>query len=118
LKEKVVRRFNVKHPAERWTDVISHGELLRAGYDEKLLVDPDNLRFLFQGVTNRARAGKPYGQIPWRLGILEPAPTNAANPKKRAKAPRSISVIERVSAQIPYAGRSYLRTLSLNYEYK
>jgi hypothetical protein len=68
--------LNIKHPAERWTDVISHGELLRAGYDEKLLVDPDSLRFLFQGVTNRARAGKPYGQIPWWLGILKPATKN------------------------------------------
>lgn len=69
---------NVRHPSERWTDVISHGELLRAGYDEKLIVAPDNLRLLFQGVTNRARAGKPYGRIPWRLGILKPAPTTAA----------------------------------------
>jgi len=68
--------LNIKHPAERWTDVISHGELLRAGYDQKLLVDPDSLRFLFQGVTNRARAGKPYGQIPWWLGILKPATKN------------------------------------------
>ena len=62
---------NVKHPGERWTDVISHGELLRAGYDEKLEVDPENLRFLFQGVLDKERAGKNYGQIPWRLGILE-----------------------------------------------
>jgi hypothetical protein len=76
LKEKVVRRFNVKYPAERWTDLISHGELLRAGYDEKLIIDPDNLRLLFQGVTERARAGKNYGQIPWRLGILKPAPAS------------------------------------------
>ena len=66
--------LNVKHPAERWTDVISHTELLRAGYDEKLLVDPHNIRLLFQGVTETARAGKPYGRIPWRLGILKPAP--------------------------------------------
>lgn len=66
--------LNVKHPAERWTDVISHGELLREGYDEKLIVDHDNLRLLFQGVTDRARAGKNYGQIPWRLGILKPTP--------------------------------------------
>lgn len=36
-------------------------------------VDPADLRMLFQGVTDRARAGKPYGQIPWRLGMLEPA---------------------------------------------
>jgi hypothetical protein len=63
--------LNVEHPAARWTDVISHGELLRAGYDEKLEVEPGNLRFLFQGVLDKERAGKNYGQIPWRLGILE-----------------------------------------------
>jgi len=65
--------LNVEHPAERWTDVVSHGELLRPGYDEKLDADPDNLRFLFQGVLEKDRAGKNYGQIPWRLGILESA---------------------------------------------
>jgi len=64
--------LNVEHGSQRWTDVISHGELLRAGYDEKLEADPENLRFLFQGVLNRDRASKNYGQIPWRLGILEP----------------------------------------------
>ncbi len=71
--------LNVEHPHARWTDVISHGELLRAGYDEKLQVDGDNLRLLFQGVGNRQRTGKNYGQIPWRLGILEPADTDRAD---------------------------------------
>ncbi|MBN1845966.1 MAG: hypothetical protein JW810_09800 [Sedimentisphaerales bacterium] len=62
---------NVQQTAARWTDSISHGELLRSGHDELLEVDPANLRFLFQGVLDADRAGKPYGQIPWRLGILE-----------------------------------------------
>lgn len=65
--------LNVQQPQGRWTDVISHGELLRAGYDQKLEADPDNLRFVFQGVLDQQRAGKAYGQIPWRLGILQPA---------------------------------------------
>lgn len=64
---------NVRPRAERWTDCISHGELLRAGFDQRLEVDPARLQFLFQGVTDQARAGKPYGQIPWHLGLLEPA---------------------------------------------
>jgi hypothetical protein len=64
---------NTRPIGERWTDSISHGELIRSGYDERLCVDPANLRFLFQGVSNRERAGKPYGQIPWRLGTLKPA---------------------------------------------
>jgi hypothetical protein len=64
---------NTRPIGERWTDSISHGELIRSGYDERLTVDPANLRFLFQGASNKARAGKPYGQIPWRLGMLDQA---------------------------------------------
>jgi hypothetical protein len=32
------------------TDNISHGELVRDGWDETLTVDPGNLRFIFQGM--------------------------------------------------------------------
>jgi hypothetical protein len=62
--------INARPIGKRWTDCISHGELIRAGCDQKLEVDPANLRFLFQGVSDQVRAGKVYGQIPWRLGIL------------------------------------------------
>jgi hypothetical protein len=55
----------------RWTDSVSHGELLRAGVDEALEVDPARVRFLFQGVSDADRKGKAYGDIPWRLGVLE-----------------------------------------------
>jgi hypothetical protein len=54
-----------------WTDSVSHGELLRAGIDERLEVDPKRVRFLFQGVSDADRKGKRYGDIPWRLGLLE-----------------------------------------------
>ena len=56
-----------------WADNISHGELLRDSNDETLTIDPANLRFLFQGATQQEKAGKPYGKIPWRLGLLTPA---------------------------------------------
>jgi hypothetical protein len=62
---------NTQHIEPRWTDNISHGELLRDGYDQMFEVDPANLRFLFQGVSEKDRDGKPYGQIPWKLGLLE-----------------------------------------------
>lgn len=55
---------------ERWTDSFSHGEIIRAGVDEKLEIDLKDLKFLFQGVSDKDRAGKTYGEIPWRLGIL------------------------------------------------
>ena len=65
---------NVRDGAAHWTDSISHGELLRTGYDETMEVDPSNLKFLFQGVSESRRAGKKYGEIPWELGLLTPAP--------------------------------------------
>ncbi|MCI0683331.1 MAG: hypothetical protein L0Y71_14605 [Gemmataceae bacterium] len=65
---------NVRHTGDHWTDSISHGELLRAGHDEHLDVDPAKLRFLFQGVADAAQKGKKYGEIPYRLGLLEAVP--------------------------------------------
>jgi hypothetical protein len=62
---------NVAQPAGQWTDSISHGELLRTNHNETPTVDPANLQFLFQGVLEQDRAGKPYGEIPWKLGLLK-----------------------------------------------
>ena len=70
--------------AKAWTDNISHGELLRSGNDETLPVDPANLRFVFQGALQQEKAGRPYGKIPWRLGLLTPA---APEPTKRKGKP-------------------------------
>jgi hypothetical protein len=64
---------NVQGRGTNWTDTFSHGELLREGFDETLALDPTRLRFLFQGASDEDRAGKTYSDIPWRLGLLEPA---------------------------------------------
>ena len=53
-----------------WADNISHGELIRDSNDETLTVDPSHLRFFMQGVLEKDKAGKGYGQFPWRLGLL------------------------------------------------
>ena len=63
---------NTRDTGEHWTDSFSHGELLRDGFDQTLTVDPAQIRLLFQGVSDQDKAGKVYGQIPWRLGILNP----------------------------------------------
>jgi hypothetical protein len=63
---------NVSFAGDRWSDSVSHGEMLRLGYDEKMEVDPANLQFLYQGVSDVDRHGKKYGDIPWRLGLLTP----------------------------------------------
>lgn len=77
---------NVEQTAGRWTDVVSHVEVLRTGYDEKLEVDPKNLRLVFQGVLDGDRRDKKYGEIPWQLGILEPAEATHSQPDAPADA--------------------------------
>jgi hypothetical protein len=62
---------NVTDGGQHWADSISHGELFRTGTDERMEVDPAHLRLLFQGVSDEQIERKPYGQIPWRLGILD-----------------------------------------------
>ncbi len=52
-----------------WTKDISHGELIRAGYDEKMEIDIENLQMLFQG-RDPAINGLPYHMLPYRIGIL------------------------------------------------
>ena len=78
-------KTNVTEPAEMWTDSISHGELFRAGNDQTMPVEPQELKMLFQGVSDQDRRGKPYGEIPWRLGILTGLP--AVPPASPASSP-------------------------------
>jgi endo-1,4-beta-xylanase len=52
-----------------WTNDISHGEMVRDGYDQTLEIDPANLQFLYQG-ADPSLANVEYSQIPYRLGLL------------------------------------------------
>jgi hypothetical protein len=74
-----------------WTVNISHGELIRAGNDERMLLDTNHLQFLIQGWDGKTRLtdvpqGKPggYHEIPWQLGVLTatPAPPPATRPTR------------------------------------
>ena len=66
--------YNIRPAAgvEPWTDNISHGELVRDSHDERLIVDPKNLQFLFQGMLERDKNKNGYGEFNWRLGLLTP----------------------------------------------
>jgi endo-1,4-beta-xylanase len=63
----------------RWTDNVSHGELVRDGIDETMTIDPADLRFVFQGMLEKDKGSKGYGQFNWRIGMLRPATAASGN---------------------------------------
>ena len=54
----------------RWTDMVSHGEMLRSGYDQRLEYDAAAPVMLIQGRLNKG-AELPYPSLPWQLGLIE-----------------------------------------------
>ena len=70
---------NVSFTGDAWTRDISHGELLRDGYDERMEVDlcGGKLQMLFQGEDFAAgEAASDYSQRPYRLGLLTQGPSD------------------------------------------
>jgi hypothetical protein len=62
------RSNNVTFPGGAWTQDISHGELIRAGNDQTLTLNPCDLQFVYQGMN--PSAGGDYIALPWRMGLL------------------------------------------------
>ncbi len=62
---------NVTWTMGQWALEIDHGELIRTGYDQKMEVDPHDLRFLFQSRTL-------HGGWDYRLGILTSTHTSVS----------------------------------------
>ncbi len=53
----------------RWTDMVSHGEMVRAGYDQRLEYDASNPVMLIQGRRDNA-GDTPYPDLSWSLGAI------------------------------------------------
>ena len=70
-KKSFAGKLNIKQDPV-WIDQISRGEILRASYDQRMEIDPLNIRFLFAAIDEYDKTDRGYGQIPWRLGLLEP----------------------------------------------
>jgi endo-1,4-beta-xylanase len=59
---------NVSFPTGKWSQGISHGEILRTGFDQNLEISACNMRFLYQGLAPGASGS--YDRLPYRLGLL------------------------------------------------
>ncbi|KAH6901021.1 glycosyl hydrolase family 62 protein [Coprinopsis sp. MPI-PUGE-AT-0042] len=71
--ENPLARFNnVKFKeGKAWTQDISHGEMIRKGIDQKLQIDPCNLRYIYQGIDPAINKSQvEYNSLPWRLSLL------------------------------------------------
>ncbi len=59
---------NVSFPGGRWTNDISHGEMIRYQNDHHSILDPDNMQFLYQG--RDPASGGAYELLPYHVGLL------------------------------------------------
>ncbi|MDP4179923.1 MAG: non-reducing end alpha-L-arabinofuranosidase family hydrolase [Bacillota bacterium] len=65
-----------KYNGTKWTTNVSHGELIRAGYNQKLEInDINHVDFFIQGTTNMSGE---YQQIVWDLGLIRNYPGTQA----------------------------------------
>jgi len=62
---------NVDFQGPPWSRDVSHGEMIRAGYDEMMIIDGSKLQYVYQGFDSAAPTAD-YNAIPWRLGLLTP----------------------------------------------
>ncbi len=60
---------------EPWSIQVSHGELIRESNDERMILDPNSLVFLYQGIGEADNKGD-YGALHYKLGLLRAEKAN------------------------------------------
>ena len=60
---------NIAFTSTAWTTDISHGEMIRNGYDQTLTISGCTMRYVYQGRDPSVSTGS-YSTLPWRLALL------------------------------------------------
>jgi len=69
---------NVKFAGRTWSEGVSHGEMIRDGFDQTLSIDPcQPMRFLYQGLDMEKNKKYDYIELPYRLGLITATAPNA-----------------------------------------
>jgi len=66
-REEATPFAGAKNVTGGWSTDISHGEIVRSGYDEYREIDPCNLQMIYQGQVPNGAA---YDKLPYRMGLL------------------------------------------------
>ena len=83
-------QLRYREESGKWTEMVSHGEVLRSGYDQNMEFDPQGCQWLIQGITNEEMKGH-YDLLPWKLGVITKIEENA-DQKPGGKAPDQLGV--------------------------
>jgi hypothetical protein len=103
-----------KYNSDKWTTNVSHGELIRAGYNQKLEIkDINRVDFLIQGTNSLSGE---YQQIIWDLGLIrnysgtQDPPTDPDTP---VDPPTPVSAFSKIEAE-SYSDQSGIQTETCN----
>jgi hypothetical protein len=61
---------NVTFSGTKWTDDISHGEMIRSGYNQKMTINACDMEYLYQGVDPHSGVSD-YNELPYKLGLIK-----------------------------------------------
>ena len=80
-------QLRYREESGKWTEMVSHGEVLRSGYDQNMEFDPQGCRWLIQGIMNQELNGH-YDLLPWKLGLITKIEENGEQtPAGKARMP-------------------------------
>ncbi|HEX2925427.1 MAG TPA: non-reducing end alpha-L-arabinofuranosidase family hydrolase, partial [Ruminiclostridium sp.] len=103
-----------KYNSDKWTTNVSHGELLRSGYNQKMEIkDINRVDFLIQGTNSLSGE---YQQIIWDLGLIrnysgtQDPPTDPDTP---IDPPAPVSAFSKIEAE-SYSDQSGVQTETCN----